>query len=556
MNPELRQHRLKAFLETLPEQVQQVMLKDDFDVVILIHQIGTTYDLILDEVWWMYEIVRQVLACERKPEDFGVGLSEHLENYNRSKITDIAIDVNNIIFVKILPLLGMKALPVLSKPVPPPTPTPKPPQPLTGAVPPYVPPAPRSVFPSSVTTTAYKPPTTVPTPPRTVPINKFVPPAPSIQPTQQVPIPRPPSPPVATPISAPQINRPITSTVQTTKVPTFVTPMPIMPKPRPVTPPIPPNLPTQAVFSQTTPTPVRPSSVSDATGYTLHATRPLVEPSHDQMSANPTDSFLKMLAGKLSEKELQMRFDRLPQALKSALRNVDSARVVVDIGRKYALHIDKLGELGEETGLVILGITHPAQFIERLVRHLGTTEEKARQIGQEINTEVFLKIREALKQVGSSIPTSIPPTPKTSSAIPVPVPTKIVTTQKEELTPIKETTMTQNIKDLTINQETDQFPERDALLRDIENPAPSGFISTPISVPVQVPPQNIAKVLPTPEPEMAPVSPASIQAPIVTAQQTSPSPTPNIIDQKLSSRMSAPKSETRYTADPYRESLN
>jgi len=64
------------------------------------------------------------------------------------------------------------------------------------------------------------------------------------------------------------------------------------------------------------------------------------------MSENPTDSFLKMLSGKLNEKELQTRFEKLPSTLKTALRSVDSAKKVVDIGRKYALHVTLLYFIG------------------------------------------------------------------------------------------------------------------------------------------------------------------------------------------------------------------
>jgi hypothetical protein len=126
----------------------------------------------------------------------------------------------------------------------------------------------------------------------------------------------------------------------------------------------------------------------------------------ERMSENPLGSFLKMLSSKLSEKELQARFDKLPYTLKNALRSVDSAKKVLDIGRKYALHVDKLGELGEETGMVILGMTPTSQFLPRLSRRLGINEEKTKSLAQEINNEVFLKIREALKQVNGEVPSS------------------------------------------------------------------------------------------------------------------------------------------------------
>jgi hypothetical protein len=136
----------------------------------------------------------------------------------------------------------------------------------------------------------------------------------------------------------------------------------------------------------------------------------VVEIGHERMSDNPIESLMRMLEGKVNQQELEKHYDKLPQSLKVALESVDSAKKVVDVGRKYGLHVDKLGELGAETGMVILGFTHPGQFLGRLTRRLGMSENAVRPIAQEINTEIFLKIREALKEVnGETITPDIAP---------------------------------------------------------------------------------------------------------------------------------------------------
>jgi len=325
------------------------------------------------------------------------------------------------------------------------------------------------------------------------------------------------------------------------------------------------------------------------------------------------DSFLKMLSGKLSEKELQTRFNKLPYTLKTALRNVDSAKRVVDIGRKYALHVDKLGELAEETGLVILGITHPNQFLIRLTHRLGMSEEKARAIAEEINNEIFLKIREALKQV-SGEPVTARPAPVENKYV-TPSPVKSASTPISELTsaPAQKETLNRDallrdIEDKSQQPEQEPVPDREALLRDIENPAPTRFTLAPkpsavipqtISVspvmnrtatsPIQTPrpPEPMPEIKPAiaHAPSSAPAAPTPQTAfrkttpsdfvptqtaaalaqttttfrprrPDIASEITPPADTPkNIVDQKLSGTVTAPKSQSKYSADPYREPL-
>ncbi len=182
---------------------------------------------------------------------------------------------------------------------------------------------------------------------------------------------------------------------------------------------------------------------------------PIMETSHTQMSEKPIESLLRMLDGRVSEKEMVQQYEKLPLKLKEALRSVDSAKKVVDIGRKYALHVDKIGELGAETGMVILGFTHPGQFLPHLSRRLGLSEEKVKLVAQEINTEVFLKIREALKQIHEE---TVPPTP--SSPIPI--------------KPVAQVASTKPAPNLG-GTDSGEVPDRATILRDIENPKPLWF---------------------------------------------------------------------------------
>lgn len=318
---------------------------------------------------------------------------------------------------------------------------------------------------------------------------------------------------------------------------------------------------------------------------------PMVEASHAPMSDNPMESLMKMLDGKVSDKELQKRFEKLPESLRTALRSVDSAKKVLDIGRKYALHVDKIAELGAETGMVILGFTHPGQFLVRLTRRLGLPEENVRPIAQEINTEVFLKIREALKEInGEGMGQSTVRT--------VPEPARMATPQPpgrddETVAAISARQMPQPQNTPAGKSGYNSAPptralgeealDREAILRDIENPPPTRF--SPPTPTASMPTSKSDAVPPKPVPPSEPATasqtgsthettaerkdsltdvsnlsvaaateraPESTPAVPVVEQPSTEKPT-DIIDQKLSQTTTSGKSESRYSVDPYRE---
>ena len=90
---------------------------------------------------------------------------------------------------------------------------------------------------------------------------------------------------------------------------------------------------------------------------------------------------------------------KLPEDLKNAIFSIDSAETIQAIGKKSNLPIDKIGELADETGLVMLGLTHPNNFISNLAERLKLDKESARKIAEEINTQIFAKVRESLKKI-------------------------------------------------------------------------------------------------------------------------------------------------------------
>ena len=92
-------------------------------------------------------------------------------------------------------------------------------------------------------------------------------------------------------------------------------------------------------------------------------------------------------------------YKNLPNDLKTVFFSANKDETIESIGRKHNLTIDKIGELANETGMVMLGVTHPNEFIGNLAERLEVDKEKARAIAGDINEQVFKKVRESLRKI-------------------------------------------------------------------------------------------------------------------------------------------------------------
>jgi len=100
-----------------------------------------------------------------------------------------------------------------------------------------------------------------------------------------------------------------------------------------------------------------------------------------------------------TEKQIAQMYDNLPEDLKDVIFGLEMNEIVEKIGRENQLNIEQIGDLANETGMVMLGVTHPNEFIGNLTERLEVDKEKARAIAQEINEQVFKKVRESLRKI-------------------------------------------------------------------------------------------------------------------------------------------------------------
>ena len=102
---------------------------------------------------------------------------------------------------------------------------------------------------------------------------------------------------------------------------------------------------------------------------------------------------------KYTRQQLQEKYEKLPEDLKNAIFSVETADIIQKISKKYGLQIDQMGELASETGLVMMGLTHPKDYIKNLSGRLGVDIDTAKKIAQEVNSEIFLPVKEHLKKI-------------------------------------------------------------------------------------------------------------------------------------------------------------
>ena len=108
------------------------------------------------------------------------------------------------------------------------------------------------------------------------------------------------------------------------------------------------------------------------------------------------------------QQEIMKRYLDLPEDVQKALFSTKTSDAIFEVGKKHWLAIDKMGELSDETGLVMLGMTRPSEYIRNLEKRLGVEAIKAKEIAEDINQKVFSPIRESLKKIHGITPTPAP----------------------------------------------------------------------------------------------------------------------------------------------------
>jgi hypothetical protein len=131
------------------------------------------------------------------------------------------------------------------------------------------------------------------------------------------------------------------------------------------------------------------------------------------------------------EQKIEARMAELPEDVRNAINDGGLDEKVRAIGQKFNLHIDQIGALGDEVMLALLGFTPLAAFAGELATQLSLDPVLAQTIVAEINSSIFLSIRESMQKftegraatqpIVDAKPTAMT-SPVSAPAVSVPVP--------------------------------------------------------------------------------------------------------------------------------------
>jgi len=225
-----------------------------------------------------------------------------------------------------------------------------------------------------------------------------------------------------------------------------------------------------------------------------------------------------------SLEKLKEKYATLPKDLQEAVLSVDSNKVLREITKTNKLHIDQAAEMSDETGLVMLGLTHPGEYVANLKNRLKISEEQARAIAKEVNEKIFVEIKESLKKIHETESGSSP---------------EIVDKKQEDTLELKTTQEEDNLK-------------RDDVLKELEKPEPL--------IPKTIPKETLIEKTMEDEKKEAP----SMQ--IVKKKEEGIIPIDtgkDLVESQLEKPSTIPSSETTievpekkdYVVDPYREPI-
>ena len=128
MNPSDSRANLSLFLASLPDAVFGSLVGKNIEIQILPLDIATAHEFVLYETGNICEGVLKILTGEDSPSNLVAFIEkdERIEEDNRSKIPELAYEIQTKIFDPVLPILKQAGFPIKEGRVPQPAPKPIP----------------------------------------------------------------------------------------------------------------------------------------------------------------------------------------------------------------------------------------------------------------------------------------------------------------------------------------------------------------------------------------------------------------------------------------------
>ena len=120
--------------------------------------------------------------------------------------------------------------------------------------------------------------------------------------------------------------------------------------------------------------------------------------------------------------QINEAFDKIPPELVSAMAMINVNKKIADIGKKFSLHVDALGEIAGEINMALVGLARAEDFPARLREIIKLPEDQFSRLISEINESIFEAIRKKVQLASvaeeetEEIPATSPAAPYSSSA--------------------------------------------------------------------------------------------------------------------------------------------
>ncbi len=102
--------------------------------------------------------------------------------------------------------------------------------------------------------------------------------------------------------------------------------------------------------------------------------------------------------------EVAKKIVSLPEDLKEIIFDSSIGEKMQAIGKKYGLHVNETSSLMDEAYWVMIGLTHPDQFTNRLKETLQLPDEKIKAITSDISEDIIGDIRGQLQKLHGEKP--------------------------------------------------------------------------------------------------------------------------------------------------------
>lgn len=123
-----------------------------------------------------------------------------------------------------------------------------------------------------------------------------------------------------------------------------------------------------------------------------------------------------------TKEQLKEKFEKLPADIKKVLLTDDIGVKAQLIGRDIGITPEQSLDTEDEAIAVLMGTSHPKDFIRNIQSKIGVDQEKAKAIAEKVNDEIFQPVRESLKVVHNIKDEEAPAVPSAPKPPTPPVP--------------------------------------------------------------------------------------------------------------------------------------